>query len=357
MRKTIKLIIVLAISIIIATLIFYVKSSIDFLEATPTSTPSITIFSPTPTSTPQPTPEPTPDNSIYFPADITLQMGDTGENIALLKTTLAKLGYATILDDIFDANTKRTIVMFQSYKGMQIDGIANQDVLTAIAASYNAHETPPISNLPLAGYIIGIDPGHQEHANSDLELISPYGEEEKKKVSSGTYGRDTGIHEYIVNLQIGLKLEKALTDLGAIVVMTRDTHDIDISNSERAILINDSQVDAALRLHCNGSSSSSKYGMYMLVPKEGCMNNETLEAQSLVLGETLVQAASASTSAKLLSMSYRDDITGFCWSQVPVCLIELGYMTNKKEDNLLVTDKYQDLIVSGLCDGFITYFT
>jgi N-acetylmuramoyl-L-alanine amidase len=42
---------------------------------------------------------------------------------------------------------------------------------------------------------------------------------------------------------------------------------------------------------------------------------------------------------------------------VPVCNIEMGYMSNEEEDRLLVTEAYQQKIVDGLTEGFIRYFT
>jgi|GEM_PF-3206645 len=103
--------------------------------------------------------------------------------------------------------------------------------------------------LPLTGCLIGLDPGHQAVGNYDLEPIAPGSSKKKAKVSSGTQGRFTRVAEYIVNLQVALKLRNKLEALGATVIMTRDTHDVDISNSERACMMNDAVVDCWLRIH------------------------------------------------------------------------------------------------------------
>ncbi|MGN1069643.1 MAG: hypothetical protein ACI4P5_04470, partial [Candidatus Fimadaptatus sp.] len=62
----------------------------------------------------------------------------------------------------------------------------------------------------LEGMLIGLDPGHQSHANRDLEPISPGSDELKKKVSSGTQGVKTRINEYETNLTISLSLRERL---------------------------------------------------------------------------------------------------------------------------------------------------
>ncbi len=213
-------------------------------------------------------------------------------------------------------------------------------------------------SLPLLGIKIGLDPGHQKVSNTELELVSPNGTEMKKKVSSGTQGRFTRVPEYVVNLQAGLKLKAALEALGAEVVMTRQSHDVNISNAERAVMMNNAQVDCWLRIHADGSDDPAKEGISVLVPTPGCMDTSdaNVAANSASLAGCLIENTVAQTGAVNRGIKSRDDQTGFCWSKVPVCNIEMGYMTNEKEDNLLVTSAYQDKIVKGLADGFVEYF-
>ena len=114
------------------------------------------------------------------------------------------------------------------------------------------HESAAVPGR-LEGLIIGIDPGHQEKGNSEKEAIAPGSKEKKAKVSSGTQGVSTRVPEYIVNLDVSLMLRDALEAEGAQVIMTRETNDVDISNQERAIMMNEVGADLVLRIHCNGS--------------------------------------------------------------------------------------------------------
>lgn len=211
---------------------------------------------------------------------------------------------------------------------------------------------------PLTGYVIGIDPGHQERPNYDKERNSPGGSKKKAKVSSGTYGRYTRVREYVINLQVALKLKENLISMGATVIMTRETHDVNISNARRAQMMNEAGADCWLRIHANGNNDRSRYGMFMLVPAKGCLDtkDDTAYKASLRLANALLDSAVESTGARSRGVFKRSDQTGFNWSKIPVCTIEMGFMTNKEEDKLLISDDYQQKIADGLAEGFVNYF-
>lgn len=215
-------------------------------------------------------------------------------------------------------------------------------------------ETPVAEEpLPLSGIVIGIDAGHQAKGNSQREAVAPGGAETKPKVSSGTRGTSTGIYEYELNLAVALKLEEELIILGADVVMLRRTNDVDISNQERAALMNEAGVDLCIRIHGNGSNDASVRGAMMLVP--GGTYTTNIQEESLAAGEIIFESFLAVTGAKNSGVISRADMTGFNWSEVPVCLIELGYMTNPEEDQLLATDDYRTLCAQGLAEGVLRW--
>lgn len=204
----------------------------------------------------------------------------------------------------------------------------------------------------LDGVKVGIDPGHQAHSNSAQEPVSPDSKETKAKVSSGTQGVKTRVPEYEVNLQVALLLRDALEAQGATVYMTRDTNDIDISNVERAEMMNELGVDVVLRLHCNGSTNQSTSGIGLYVKSSGDGAEE-----SYAISEVLIAAMGEATGANTESVHVRDTYSGLNWSTVPSILVEMGYMSNPDEDEKLCSPEYQSDLVHGMIDGLITYFT
>ncbi|MEG1560279.1 MAG: N-acetylmuramoyl-L-alanine amidase [Clostridia bacterium] len=208
-----------------------------------------------------------------------------------------------------------------------------------------------VPDLSLSGFIIGLDPGHQTHGDSSLEPIAPGSSIMKKKVSSGTQGLWSKVPEYKVNLDVALLLRDLLENAGATVIMTRETNDVNISNSQRALLFNEHKTDYALRLHCNGNDNHDIYGAFMLIPNENPFLSDCRTA-----AELLISAFCKNTDAKNLGITVRDDQTGFCWCNRMIINIEMGHMTNKKEDLLLTDPAYQIKMAQGLFNGISDYF-
>lgn len=91
--------------------------------------------------------------------------------------------------------------------------------------------------------LICIDPGHQEKGDSNPEPVAPGSSQTKARVSSGATGVSTKKPEYILNLEASTVLKHILEGKGYRVVMTRETHDVNISNAERARFANEKNAD------------------------------------------------------------------------------------------------------------------
>lgn len=211
-------------------------------------------------------------------------------------------------------------------------------------------------NKPKSKKIIAIDAGHQKKGNYKEEAIGPGATTTKPKVSSGTQGVSTKVPEYELTLEISLKVKEELIKRGYEVYMIRETHDVNLSNRERAELANESGADIFIRIHADSIDNPNVKGTSTLYPSKKNPYVSYLGENSYSLSKALVDSICDATGSKNRGAIARDDMSGINWCTIPVSIIEMGYMSNKEEDELMQTEDYQDKIVQGICDGIDLYY-
>lgn len=206
------------------------------------------------------------------------------------------------------------------------------------------------------GYLVVIDAGHQAHGSSDLEPIGPGASEMKPRVASGTTGCVTGLKEYELTLMVSLKLQAELETRGYEVKMVRTSHDVDLSNSDRAGVANNAGADAFIRVHANGSDDSGQNGALTICPTSANPYMGNLYNECRNLSECVLDGVVNATGANRQSIWETDSMSGINWCTVPVTIVEMGFMTNPTEDQNMADEDYQQKLAVGMADGLDDYF-
>lgn len=234
-------------------------------------------------------------------------------------------------------------------------GIANVPQNQPDGQSTEESTTAP-EQEPVEKKLIVIDAGHQAKGNYEKEPVGPGASEMKNKVAAGTTGAFTGLPEYRLTLMVAEKLQKILQERGYETVMIRTTHDVNISNAERAEMANELSADAFIRIHANGSTNADVNGILTICQTKSNPYNGDLYEVSRLLSESVLDEMVAVTGAKRLNLMETDTMSGINWCRVPVTIVEMGFMSNKEEDEKMATEAYQELLALGIANGIDRYF-
>ena len=197
-----------------------------------------------------------------------------------------------------------------------------------------------------------IDPGHGPGGNSEKEAQSPDSSIMKIKDGGGADGINSKTPEYVITMNVSLKLKSLLEANGINVIMTKEDINLAPGNIERAEVGNNNNADLAIRIHCDSADVTSAKGASMLVPAPVGYATNIAEI-SRTYGEIILNSLVANVGMYNRGVIERSDLTGFNWSKVPVVLIEMGFLSNPEEDSLLNDASYQEKIAQGLCNGIL----
>lgn len=195
----------------------------------------------------------------------------------------------------------------------------------------------------VAGKIIVIDPGHGG--------IDPGAK------------TDAGLCEKEIVLDIGLRLKRLLSRAGMYVTLTRE-NDVDLSNqpgvegmgfatrkradlSARVRMANEKKADLFLSIHANSFPGAVWSGAQTFYDQA---NEEGRNLAICVQTELVRQLGPNHRKAKTGRFRVLTD------THMPAALVEVGFLSNPREANLLADPGYRQRVAESIYQGLINYF-
>ena len=220
------------------------------------------------------------------------------------------------------------------------------------------------SPLPLAGKIVGIDPGHNGLNYTAPQIINQpvwNGQEDEACDTTGTETA-SGYTEAQYNFNVATYLEADLQAEGAGVVMTRPNNSgVGPCVTTRAAIINDAHADVAVDIHADGGPVGGR-GFAVLEPVADGPNNAVI-SPSATFATILRNTFLADTGMPVSSydgvdgLQPRNDLAGLNLTTVPKVLIECGNMQNPTDAAILATPAFQQSAAAAIAQAITGYLT
>lgn len=204
--------------------------------------------------------------------------------------------------------------------------------------------------------VVVIDPANQAVVNAEQVEIGPDSEVTKQGASTGNVGTTLGTKESELNLTYAKLLKAELETRGYEVVLTRDTDEINLSNKARAEIANESSATTFVRIQMNFSENDALSGVMSVCMTADSTFNGNLHKDSYRLATRLLEGVLEKTACVNQGIYETDQMTAINWSQIPVALVKLGYLSNAEDEAKLVDASYQQQVVKGLADGLDAYY-
>jgi len=220
------------------------------------------------------------------------------------------------------------------------------------------------SKRPLAGKVVGIDPGHNGGNGADPAYINQLIWNGRASETCDTTGTSTdgGYTEARYNFDVAQFLRADLLKAGARVVMTRTSNTgVGPCVNRRAEILNNAHPNVAIDIHADGGPPWGR-GFSVLEPVADGPNDKVI-GSSARFGNDVLVAMTRHTPMPVSNyyghdgIQPRDDLAGLNLATEPKVLIECGNMRNATDARLLTSPAFQKHVAAALTDAIITFLT
>ena len=178
---------------------------------------------------------------------------------------------------------------------------------------------------------------------------------------SGAESSD-GTTEAQLNLKIALKLQNLLEQSGSTVVLTRSDensiYDLDkktlrqkkVSDIRNRVKIgNESSADIFVSIHLNKIPQEQYWGWQCFYKKNDDSSKKLAKSIQGNLNES-IQKENKREAMQLDTVYIMKHV------EIPISIVECGFLSNKEEEQQLLNDEYQNKLAWGIYNGITDYF-
>ena len=171
-----------------------------------------------------------------------------------------------------------------------------------------------------------------------------------------------GVSEADINLKIVLKIQNLLEQAGSNVILTRSDenaiYDLDkktlrqkkVSDIKNRVKIgNNSKADIFISIHLNKIPQEQYWGWQTFYKKQDDKSRKLAQSLQNGLNETIQKE----NKRDIMSI---DNVYIIKHVEIPIAIVECGFLSNEQEQQLLQQDEYQDKIAWGIYIGIMDYF-
>ena len=218
------------------------------------------------------------------------------------------------------------------------------------------------SVLPLAGRVVGVDPGHNGRNYTDPGYIDRQiwnGREHEDCDTTGTE-TDGGYTEARFNWNVAGYLVADLHREGARVVLTRHSNDgVGPCVTRRAQIMNRARVAVEISIHADGGPPDGR-GFAILEPVADGINDPRPSYRFARILRSRFRAGTSmpiSTYDGVDGLQPRDDLAGENLVREPYALIECGNMRNGADAALLTSSRWQERAAAAVASAITQFLT